>query len=92
MLFKSEHKTENYVTTSLSRSHRSAYAKFRAGVAPSRLKIGRYEQLELHHRVCFHCQTEVESEEHVLAQCPLYNQLRRTLYERLYYFIPNFHI
>ena len=75
-LFKSEHKTENYVTTSLSRSHRSAYVKFRAGVAPLRLETGRYEQLELNHRVCFHCKTEVESEEYVLTQCPLYNDMK----------------
>ena len=91
-LFKLEHKTENYVTTSLSRRHRSAFAKFRAGVAPLRLETGLCEQLELNHRVCFHCKMEVESEEHVLTLCPLYNDLRRTLYEKLSYFIPNFEV
>ena len=34
-----------------------------ARVVPLHLETGRYEQLDLEHRVCFHCETEIESEE-----------------------------
>ena len=77
---KSEFKTENYVSTHLSRRHRSAYAKFRAGIAPLSLETGRYDQLSIEQGVCFHCEDVIESEEHVLTQCSLYSDLRRTLY------------
>ena len=35
-LFKREYKTENYLTCLLPGKHRSAYSKFRCGVAPLR--------------------------------------------------------
>ena len=45
---------------------RSAFAKFRAGVAPLRLETGRYENLAVNQRTCFNCRNMVESEHHVL--------------------------
>ena len=70
--------------TSLSyfipRLHRSAYAKFRCGVAPIRLETGRYERIPLESRTCFVCLDSVESEEHVLLKCPPYNNLREALF------------
>ena len=44
-LFKSEfkQKPEPYVTMIMSRSNRSALARFRCGVAPIRIETGRYE-------------------------------------------------
>ena len=59
----------------LPRSHRSAYAKFRTGVAPLRLETGRYEHLNLEQRVCFNCESEIETVEHELTQCPFYKDL-----------------
>jgi hypothetical protein len=35
--------------------YRSAYAKFRAGVAPLRIETGRYERFEVNERLCFNC-------------------------------------
>lgn len=81
-LFKTEYKTEPYLNCVMSKAHRSAYAKFRCGVAPIRLETGRYERLEERERTCFHCKTVIENEEHVLLDCPLYNDLRLQLFEK----------
>ena len=60
----------------MSKSHRSAYAKFRCGVAPIRIETGRYERLDYSDRTCYNCAGEVESEMHVLLYCPVYQTLR----------------
>ena len=46
-LIKRTYKTEPYCLTRLPPKHRSAFAKFRCGVAPIRIETGRYEGLEL---------------------------------------------
>ena len=43
--FKSIFRTEFHMENIMTRSHRSALAKFRCGVAPIRLETGRYEKL-----------------------------------------------
>ena len=88
-LFKSEYTTEGYLSIPIPRQHRSAYAKFRRGVAPIRLETGRYERLEVESRTCFTCPDMVESEEHVLLKCPLYNNLRESLFTKLIYEFPD---
>ena len=59
---------------------RSAFAKFRCGVAPIRLETGRYENLPLEERCCFNCFNTVEDEYHVILHCPVYNDLRQVLF------------
>ncbi|MEW8547636.1 MAG: reverse transcriptase family protein, partial [Candidatus Thiodiazotropha sp.] len=81
--FKTTYGEELYLHLPLSRSHRSAYAKFRCGVAPLRIETGRYERLELQQRTCFHCNGYIENEEHVLISCPLYNDIRQKLYDNI---------
>jgi hypothetical protein len=81
--FKAEYGTEIYLSAIRFKSHRSAYAKFRCGVAPLRIETGRYERVLLHQRTCFNCTDTVESEEHVLLSCPLYNDLRESLFETI---------
>ena len=66
----------------MPKSHRSALAKFRCGVAPIRLETGRYEGLPEGERTCFNCNDVVESESHVLIECSLYDDLRRELLMR----------
>lgn len=78
-LFKHVYRSEPYVTNILPFKHRSAFAKFRSGVAPLRLETGRYERLQPEQRTCFHCTDMIESEEHVLLVCPLYEDLREVL-------------
>ena len=63
----------------MSRSHRSALAKFRCGVAPIRLETGRYEQLPVGQRLCPFCQNCVEDEYHVILKCPIYDNIRSPL-------------
>ena len=61
--------------------HRSAFAKFRCGVAPLRIETGRYENIPVNLRKWSSCDN-VESELHVLLQCDLYKDLRQSLYEK----------
>jgi hypothetical protein len=81
--FKREWGTEEYLRLVSTRSHRSALAKFRCGVAPLRLETGRYERgrIPVHERVCMLCDgIEVEDEDHVVLRCPLYMDLRNELF------------
>lgn len=81
--FKDEYETENHVKCLMPRGHRSAYSKFRCGVAPIRIETGRYERLPVEERKCFHCQTAIEDEEHVLLTCPLYNDIRQEYFDNV---------
>ena len=81
--FKTEYKTEGYINLALPRLHRSSYAKFRCGVAPLRIETGRYERLHLDDRHCFHCRNVIESEEHVILNCPLYEDFREKLFHTI---------
>lgn len=89
-IFKHEYKSERYITNVVPRLHRSAYAKFRCGVAPLKLETGRYERLHLDERYCFHCAGTVESEKHVILECPLYDDLRYRLFSTISCEAPDF--
>ena len=83
--FKEVYKQEKYVQYQfLSRTHRSALAKFRAGVAPLRIETGRYESIPLPRRVCFNYNDMIEDETHVLLFCPLYDEIRNELFQHAY--------
>ena len=82
--FKSTFETENYVKVIMPFAWRSAFAKFRTGVAPLRLETGRYENLAVNQRTCFNCKESVESEQHVLLNCPLYEDLREFVYNEAF--------
>ena len=88
-LFKSEYKTEAYCKLLLPLSHRSAFAKFRCGVAPIRIETGRYENIDLEHRLCHFCNV-IEDEMHVILDCSHYNDLRTTLISKATSILSNF--
>ena len=44
-----------------------------------KVENGRYQNLDLSERVCFHCTSCSEDEEHVLMVCPVYDDLRLRL-------------
>ena len=90
-LFKTAYEEENYVKIIMQRNHRSAFAKFRMGIAPLRIETGRYERLKEEERTCFHCTDTVESEEHVLLVCPLYHQIREPWFAKLREHVPDFY-
>ena len=76
-LFKSSYVTESYVECILSRAHRSSFAKFRCGVAPIGIELGRYTNTPLNDRICRQCNIgSIESESHVLLDCILYQDIR----------------
>ena len=81
--FKYVYGTETYISRILPRRHRSAYAKFRCGVALIRLETGRYERLYVEIRTCFQRPQSMETEEHVLLSCLLYEALRLSYLIRL---------
>ena len=81
--FKTEYKTENDLTCLLSRRHRSAFSKFRCGVAPLRLETERYENLQVNDSL-FCSDQSVETEIHVLLNCPLYDDLRQAIVDNIF--------
>ena len=80
-LFKTEFKVEEYCRMLLPLKHRSAFAKFRCGVAPLKIETGRYENLVVEERICPFC-SNIEDEMHVILDCSVYNDLRITLLDK----------
>ena len=78
--FKNTYSTKPYVRIIAQKKFRSAYAKFRCGVAPINIELCRYglARIPVKERVCSHC-NEVEDESHVLMYCPLYDDIRDQL-------------
>ena len=64
--FKNTYSTEPYVRIIAQKKFRSAYAKFRCGVAPINIELCRYRlaRIPVEERVCSHC-NEVEDESHI---------------------------
>ena len=58
-------------------------------VAPIRIETGRYERLSLNEILCNHCNS-IESEKHVICECPLYDDLRNSLFEKANLVVQNF--
>jgi hypothetical protein len=83
--------TEPYVHMIMSRSHRSALAKFRCGVAPINIELGRYTGTPVDQRLCIVCNLQsVEDEIHTLVECPAYDNIRRELINLAIDIIPLF--
>jgi hypothetical protein len=87
--FKAEREVEKYVMARLSRTHRSALARFRAGVPLINVELGHYRNLPLNQRLCNVCNT-IEDECHVFFDCPLYDNIRQRLLQCVYQLVPNF--
>ena len=89
--FKNSYSVENYCAIILppTCSHRSAFSKFRCGVAPIRIETGRFKGLPEERRLCPFCNV-IEDESHVLLDCHLCNDLRTVLYETAISFLPDF--
>ena len=89
-LFKHRFEPEQYCKIPLPFNYRSAFAKFRCGVAPLRIETGRYENIKLVDRVCSICKDCIEDEAHVLLKCPLYDDFRNELFLNAESFNENF--
>ena len=75
--FKHECMTEPYVCIVAQKKYRSAYVKFRCGVAPIKIETGRYgvNRIPPEARLCMQC-SRIEDEFYVIMQCPLYDDVR----------------
>ncbi len=74
---KQTYSTEQYVCVITHKRYRSAYAKFRCGVAPLKIETCRYglNRLPVEQRLCEQCGV-VEDEFHVLMVCAIFDDIR----------------
>ena len=80
-LLKTHFGTSHYVKDPhITRTQRSALAKFRCGVAPLRLETGRFEGIPENERLCPLCGLDVETELHTILKCPKFDVLRSDLF------------
>ena len=82
-MFKEVFETEMYLSKNISSRYRSAFAKFRCDVAPLRIETGRYENKNVNERVYIICRDQIEDEKHVLLDCPLFADLRESLFNEV---------
>ena len=78
-MYKQDYVLEDYVKLQMPIKHRTAFAKFRCGVAPLRLETGRYENIAENQRICPLCRSAIENEIHVLFHCNAYQSIRDVL-------------
>ncbi len=73
-LFKTDLAPEPYVNCCLSRFKRSTFAKYRCGILPLQIELGRFRGQSVAQLVCQLCKNDVETELHFLFDCPLYDR------------------
>ncbi len=73
-LFKSEPNAEHYVKSYMRRFQRSTFAKFRCGILPIQIELGRFRGQKVEDRICPLCTTAVESEIHFLLECTFFDR------------------
>lgn len=84
--FKSEFKSENYLTWPCSKGHTVALTKFRLSSHNLAIETGRYTRPKTpsSERKCTLCEEDqVEDEKHFLLQCPYYREERMTLLDSI---------
>ena len=82
--------TETFLQANISRRQRSALSRFRAGVPLLNIEFGRYCNIPVDRRFCVRCHNDVEDELHALIRCPLYKDIRKSLFEYILIYVPNF--
>ena len=82
VLFKNDFVTEPYVYLNLKRRQRSLCAQLRFGILPLAIEVGRFRGTPEELRLCEFCDLNVvEDEVHFLLYCPLYEDLRKCMFE-----------
>jgi hypothetical protein len=76
--FKSSLGQEAYLSTNMKSSTRQLMCRFRIGIAPLQVELGR-RQPGPESRACLVCGAATEDEEHFLMACPLYDEVRSDL-------------
>ena len=79
--FKTSLQSEAYLDYNIPRYERSAFIKLRCGVLPLEIETGRYNGILYENRTCKLCNLNaIESECHFLIDCPLYDDIRTTIF------------
>ena len=79
-LLKNNKITERYVKFNLDCKERSMLAQLRMGTLALHVETGRYRNLPLNRRFCFHCLDQIEDEIHFVFDCTLYTEYRLELF------------
>ena len=89
--FKDSVRTEVYVSSFLPRHQRALFAQFRCGVLPLEIETGRFSGTPPDRRICRLCDSnEPEDEQHFLCNCVCFENLRRSFFDSMSLFHPQF--
>ena len=79
-IIKENFEVNDYVIYNIGREQRTLMAKFRMGILPINIELGRFRQIPLEDRHCYKCTNVIEDEVHFLIQCQVYQNLRAPLF------------
>lgn len=82
--FKKDLRVETYVSSFIPRPFRAVLAKLRCGSLPLNVETGRYctPPVPFHERFCPFCPDTIETEEHFLCTCVVYDDIRSALFDK----------
>ena len=80
-MFKIRYEMEPYLCFLNNPQYRHYLARFRCSAHKLLVETGRYIGLEFNQRICPHCMEDVETEMHFACSCPMYNSLRKNMYD-----------
>ena len=88
-LCKTSFQEEEYLIRNINRrDHRYAFTKLRLSAHKLEIEMGRYAPIKNRkdpkNRICRFCKNGCEDEEHFMVICPLYNKLRKDLYNEIH--------
>ena len=89
-MFKNQYAPDLYVKQIKAPRIRSAIARFRCGVAPINIELGRYFNVPASERYCNFCPEKIENELHVLLHCTTYTGVRESLFKYASYISSDF--
>ena len=85
VLYKKEHKPEDYFCLVKNKRHLSCYVRFRLHAHSLEIERGRYVGLSREQRLCKCCDRgEIEDERHFLLSCSAFSQLRGSYIQTCY--------
>ena len=81
--YKTEFGLQSYISSNMNRHRRSLMAQFRLSILPITVETGRFRNIPLQDRkYTIWDLNEVENEKHFLCICPVYNDIKSTLYTK----------
>ena len=80
--YKNDIRLEKYLLMIKNVTHRKALTRFRLSCHPLMIEKGRHRNppLERSERKCPFCEPDIEDELHFIVACPVYENLRRSLF------------